>query len=304
MKREWTVGTRGSQLALFQTRRVVATLQEHHPDLVFTIHEIKTSGDKDQSSFLSTLRNTQFFTKELDDAMLAGEIDLAVHSLKDVILELPEGIALAATTEREEHRDALVSWHGAKLMELPLNAVIGTGSVRRRAFLHRARPDVTFVEIRGNLDTRLRKLSEGQYDAIVLAACGLIRMGWAGRITELLDSNIILSAAGQGSIAVTARSGEPDAGILLRPVHHLETYYRVQAERIFLGALTASCRFPLGVFAVISDGILTLEAAAYSLDGTRGIHRTGAGPEEDFEAIARALAREFKQDGIDELAAC
>ena len=286
---------------MVQTERVAGMLQAMRPDIAMTIHVVKTAGDKDQASALSTLRNTQFFTKELDDALLAGEIDLAVHSLKDIVLELPEGITLAAVTEREDYRDAFISRSGAVFADLPEGSVVGTGSVRRRAFLGRARPDLKFAEIRGNLDTRLRKLEEGQYDAIVLAACGLMRMGWQDRITELLSEDVILPAAGQGAIAVTARPDDAGVGAALKEFNHEPTYIRVQAERVFLGSLSATCRYPLGVLAEIVNNELTIRAAAFSTDGARGIQRTAGGAPDDYFALAKSLSQWFLDNGVNDL---
>lgn len=295
------VGSRGSQLAMYQTNRAVGMLREANPGLSFEIREITTSGDKDQTSFLSTLRDTQFFTKELDDALQAGEIDLAVHSLKDVVLELPKDITLAATLTRDEFRDALVTLDGSGFADLPQGAVIGTGSVRRRAFLRRVRPDVTFAEIRGNLNTRMRKLDEKQYDAIVLAACGLQRLGWGDRIAELLNEDIILPAAGQGSIAVTVRTGDEIVLEAVRPINNKDTYMCVQAERIFLGTLTASCRFPLGVLASLNGNSITINAAAWSLSVDDGIEKSITGPAGNYRDLAAQLAQYFKANGIDSL---
>lgn len=286
---------------MVQTERAVAELKAANPALTFKIHEVTTSGDKDQTSFLSTLRNTQFFTKELDDALLAGEIDLAVHSLKDVVLEMPDGIALAATLKRDEHRDALVTPGGRSLVELPPNATLGTGSVRRRAFLRRVRPDIQFAEIRGNLNTRMRKLDEGQYHGIVLAACGLQRLGWDHRIAELLPVETILPAAGQGAIAVTVRDGDTLAADAVSAINHKPTYMRTHAERLFLGALTASCRFPLGVLATLHGNDMTITAAAWSQNAEDGIQKTVTGPASDYMELAAGLAEFFKANGVDSL---
>lgn len=295
------VGTRSSQLAMVQTERAVAELKAANPALSFKIHKVTTSGDKDQTSFLSTLRNTQFFTKELDDALLAGEIDLAVHSLKDIVLEMPDGIALAATLKRDEHRDALVTPDGRGLMDLPRNATLGTGSVRRRAFLRRVRPDIQFAEIRGNLNTRMRKLDEGQYHGIVLAGCGLQRLGWGHRIAELLPVEIILPAAGQGAIAVTVRDRDTMAADAVSAINHKPTYMRTHAERLFLGALTASCRFPLGVLATLHGNDMTITAEAWSPDADDGIQKSITGPAADYQDMAAELADYFKANGVDSL---
>ena len=264
------IGTRGSKLAMFQTEKVTAALRAMAPGMGFKIVIIKTSGDKDQASALSTLRDTQFFTKELDDAMLAGSIDLAVHSLKDIVLELPEGLSLAAVTERDDPRDAYLSRAGVPFRDLPVGSVVGT-------------------------------LDEGQYDAIVLAACGLIRLGFDNRITELLGPDLILPAAGQGAIAVTARGDDAPIIELLERYNHKPTFIRVRAERLFLGALTATCRFPLGVFATINGDTLNLQAAAFSLDGARGIAHTVSGHTDDCAQLAAELAQWFKDNGIDDL---
>ncbi len=270
------IGTRGSQLALVQTRTVAARLAALGESAVMQI--IKTTGDQVTGLPLSQVGGKGLFTKELEEALLDRRIDLAVHSLKDLPTELPAGLIIAAVPEREDPRDAII---GHKLAELRHGAKVGTSSLRRAAQLRLARPDLIIEDIRGNLDTRLRKLDEGLYDAIVLAAAGLRRLGWADRIAEILDPAVMCPAAGQGALALETRLEAPAVCATLT---HAGTLTAVRAERAFLAAVGGGCHIPIGVYAQVHDGLIHLQA----FHGTRK-QAEGSDP----EALGAELARQF-----------
>src|SRR3989338_6987747 len=241
----FVIGTRGSSLAMCQAQIVQARLEERFPGRAFRLETIKAQADKHPDLPLTAMSGEGMFVKELESALAGGRIDLAVHSMKDLPLETPAGLYLAAVLEREEPRDALVSRSGESLEQLPKGARIGTSSLRRQSQLRRLRPDLELLEIRGNVDTRLRKLDEGRYDAIVVAACGLIRLGLEERITELLDFSEMLPEPGQGALAVETRADDREtleaAGSLEDPVSRA----CVEAERAFLQALGGGRRPPI-----------------------------------------------------------
>jgi hydroxymethylbilane synthase len=249
-----TIGSRGSKLALWQAEHVQGMLRAKGIETKIEI--IKTVGDKVQDVPISTLGTKGVFTKEIEDALLAGTIDLAVHSLKDMMTTLPVGLVLAATPEREDPRDALA---GPKLSQLPLHAVIGTSSTRRAAQLKALRPDLEIREIRGNVDTRLRKLDEGQYQAVVLAAAGLRRLGLSDRISQTFDAADMTPAPGQGALAIETRAEGPgyDAGRLLNDP---EVYTAVTAERAVLESLGGGCQVPIGAYAVVFAKTIRMRA--------------------------------------------
>src|ERR1039457_3272702 len=239
------IASRGSQLALWQARWVAAQLSAAgHP---CRIEIVKTTGDKITDVPLAKVGTKGLFTKEIEEALLDGRAYLAVHSLKDLPTELPEGLVLAAVPEREDPRDAVV---GRKLADLPLFAKVGTSSLRRAAQLRQLRPDLQVESVRGNLDTRLRKLDEGQYDAILLAAAGLKRLGWGGRIAEILSPNQMCPAVGQGPLAIEPRAGFEGVALL----DHADTHTAILAERAVLRALGGGCQVPIGAYATVSEG--------------------------------------------------
>jgi hydroxymethylbilane synthase len=270
------IGTRGSQLALWQANWIAARLAELGESVEIEI--IKTTGDRITDVALSKVGSKGLFTKELEEALLDRRVDLAVHSLKDVPTDLPEGLILAAIPEREDPRDAVI---GHKLSELKTGAKVGTSSLRRAAQLRLARPDLAIEDIRGNLDTRLRKLDEGQYDAIILAAAGLRRLGWAHRIAEILDPSVMCPAVGQGALAVETRL---DAPPVCAKLMHQDTHTAVRAERAFLAALGGGCQVPIGAYAQVQNGMIHLQA----FHATRK-QAQGADPEQ----LGRDLARQF-----------
>jgi hydroxymethylbilane synthase len=285
-----TIGSRGSQLALWQARWVAARLQER--GLETRIEIIKTTGDKITSVALSKVGSKGLFTKELEEALLAGAIDLAVHSLKDMPTDLPDGLELAAIPEREDARDAMV---GAKVAELKHGARVGTSSLRRAAQLRAARGDLVVEPVRGNLDTRLRKLDEGHYDAIVLAAAGLRRLGWESRITEALAVEIMCPAVGQGALAIETRVGSEVGGLLDHPASRAA----VTAERALLAALGGGCQVPIGAHAVFSGGELHLRAVVAAPDGSSLIRMDRRGAATDAAKLGAGLAKELLDAGAE-----
>jgi len=286
-----TIASRGSQLALWQARWVAGELAAR--GLETRIEIIKTTGDKITDVPLAKVGTKGLFTKEIEEALLDGRADLAVHSLKDLPTELPEGLVLAAIPEREDPRDAVV---GKRLSDLPPGARVGTSSLRRSAQLRKLRPDLVIESVRGNLDTRLRKLDEGQYDAILLAAAGLKRLGWADRIAEILPADVMCSAVGQGALAIETRAAGPgrDACAAL---DHADTHAAITAERGLLGALGGGCQVPIGAYATVQNGMLRLLGVVASPDGAELIRAESEGPVAEAESIGRNLGAELLRRG-------
>ena len=286
------IASRGSQLALWQARWVSAQLTAAgHP---CRIEIVKTTGDKITDVPLAKVGTKGLFTKEIEEALLDGRADLAVHSLKDLPTELPEGLVLAAVPEREDPRDAVV---GRKLAELPPGAKVGTSSLRRAAQLRQLRPDLQVESVRGNLDTRLRKLDEGQYDAILLAAAGLKRLGWGDRIAEILPPEQMCPAVGQGALAIETRAGFDQVAML----DHADTHTAVVAERAVLAALGGGCQVPIGAYATVSEGHIRLLAIVAAPDGSRVIRAEAEGEAADAADIGARLAADLLQRGAREI---
>jgi len=297
------IGTRGSKLALWQADHIAELVRTMNPGLVVEIKHIVTTGDKILDVPLAKIGGKGLFTKELETAMLAGEIDLAVHSLKDMPTELPVGLTLAATTTRMEPHDAFVSLKYGSFAELPSGAVVGTSSLRRSAQLLRQRPDLNIVSLRGNLDTRLRKLDEGQFDAIVLAAAGLQRLGWENRITALLSADECLPAVGQGVLAIEARADDAEVLTAIAFLDDVEARTCVTAERKFLAVVQGGCQVPVGVFGRMDNGQLVLAARILSLDGVRCIDGEITGSVKDAEKMGETLAEQLLATGGKEILA-
>jgi hydroxymethylbilane synthase len=298
--------TRGSELALWQTHWVAEALKQARPGIDVAVQVVKTTGDKILDVPLAKIGDKGLFTKELDHALLNGEADLAVHSLKDVPTRLPDGLALAAVSEREDVRDVLIGREGfgsGGLHDLPAGARIGTSSLRRRAQLHAARPDVEVLDLRGNLNTRLAKLDRGEYDAIVLAAAGVVRLGWHERISARLDSPAWLPAVGQGALGVVTREADDGVAELLAGIHDPDTAATTAAERALLRALEGGCQIPIGAHATIGAGELTLHALVADLNGERILRETAAGAPADAVAIGRRAADALLQRGAGEILA-
>ena len=284
------VGTRGSLLAQAQTGIIVARLQEAHPTLEIVTEIIQTTGDQRRDVPFSAIGTKGMFVKEIEQALLSGVIDLGIHSLKDMPAELPDGLELACVPTREDPRDALLSHKSPTLYSLPPGATVGTSSIRRQAQLLSIRRDLRIEELRGNLDTRLRKLDEGQYDAIVVACSGLNRMGLGNRITQALGADISVPAAGQGALALETRRGDLLIIELLAPLHDNDTSDAVTAERAFLAALGGGCSVPAGALGVISGDQLELHAMIAAPDGSRLVRDTVAGSRKQAAALGAWIA--------------
>src|SRR5258706_3311761 len=282
------IGSRGSQLALWQAHWVQGRLAE----LGFEsrIEIIKTTGDRVTSVPLSSVGGKGLFTKEIEEALQALQVDLAVHSLKDLPTELPPGMQITAIPEREDPRDAMV---GRRVDELPEGAKVGTSSLRRSAQLRRLRPDLQVESVRGNVDTRLRKLDEGQYAAIVLAAAGLTRLGWANRIAEALAPEVMCPAVGQGALAIETRAGES----ICQALDHAATRAAVTAERAVLRSLGGGCLTPIGGHARVDGERLQLMGIVLSPDGANSVRDEGEGPAQDAERIGAELGRKLLREG-------
>lgn len=297
--RRLTIGTRGSRLALIQTGTVVDGLKRAHPDLEVEVRPVVTAGDKDRRSPIERL-GTDVFVKELEEALLDGRVDIAVHSLKDMPTELPDGLALLATPPREDPADVLVSMAGG-LRLLPPGTKIGTGSLRRSAQLAVCRPDVTAVPVRGNIETRLRKVTRGEVDGVMLAAAALVRLGWREWITEYLPVSAFLPACGQGALGIEGRCDDAELAALLAPLNHEETWRCTAAERAFLRAFGAGCRAPIGVLGTMTKGDLKLEAMVLSEDGRdvrRACRHGGAGAAAE---LGERLAGDLLAEGVHKL---
>lgn len=300
------IGTRGSELALQQTGWVRRRLQELYPQMEFGLAIIRTQGDRITDVPLHAIGDKGLFIREIEQALLERRIDLAVHSLKDLPSELAPGLALLAVTEREDPRDVLVSHRYASLDSLPLGARVGTSSLRRAAQLKRHRPDLEIVPLRGNLDTRLKKLQKMDLDGIILAAAGLRRMGWEGWITEPLDPAICLPAVGQGALALEGRDEDGLIRELSQPLNHWPTFLATAGERAFLQTLGGGCQVPiaaLGTPLPVDNGEfhLRLDGLVASTDGSQLLRSSVTGPLTDGPALGRRLAEELLAAGAREI---
>ena len=296
--RKLRIGTRGSALALWQANHVREQLGSAGVEVEMIT--IKTSGDRFQQASVGQIGLKGVFIKELEDALLEERVDLAVHSMKDVPTEIPRGLDFPAILERQDVRDCLVSRDGRKLENLPRQARVGTSSLRRAAQLRRFRPDLTLVELRGNVDTRLKKLERGDYDAIVLAKAGLDRLGWSEKITEVIPPEISLPAVGQGAIGVECRAADEEVHLIAR-LDHAETRCGVEAERALLAELEGGCQVPLGAWGRVADGELVLDACVLSADGTECLRQRANGAVSDSEAVGRNLAQKMLEAGADRI---
>lgn len=294
------IGSRGSQLALWQARFIRSRL-EKELGVTAEIVIIKTSGDNFQQGDVSQIGIKGVFIKELEDALLHNEVDLAVHSMKDVPTTTPPGLTLPAICERHDVRDCLVARDRLTLKTLPSGARVGTSSVRRQAQLRGLRPDLDFRELRGNVDTRLRKLDEAQYDAIVLAKAGLDRLGWSSRITDVLAPEDCLPAVAQGALGIEARGDAPAVCELLGKLDHFETRLALSAERALLDEMQGGCQLPLGGWARLENGKLRVDGAVFSLDGLRSVRDHLTASPEEAERVGRTLARQLLRAGGAEL---
>lgn len=298
LPRPLRIGTRGSPMALIQTGLVRDRLVAAHPDLGATgaieIVTIRTTGDRVQNRRLAEIGGKGLFSKEIEEALIARAIDLAVHSLKDMETWLPDGLEIACVPSREDPRDALLSTKAGSLAGLPKGARVGTASLRRQAQLLRLRPDLSVVPIRGNVNTRIDKLASGEFDAIVVALCGLERLGKADRATEILRPEIMLPAVGQGALAIECRAEDNALRQLLDPLHDPDTAACVGAERAMLAALDGSCRTPIAGLAECDGKRLTLEGLLLKPDGSAEIRARANGDISDAAALGGALGSELR----------
>ncbi|WP_304115363.1 hydroxymethylbilane synthase [Phascolarctobacterium succinatutens] len=303
MKAKLTIGTRQSLLALWQSNHIAALLREKYPECEVVLKKIVTKGDRILDVPLAQIGGKGLFTKEIETELADGTIDLAVHSLKDMPTVLPEGLCLTAITERANVGDAFVSNKYASFEELPLGAVIGTSSLRRKAQLLAARPDLQIMDLRGNVDTRLRKLDEGLYDAIILAAAGLERLGHGDRITALIPPDVCLPAVGQGALAIEARTADDEVRSMLEFLNDLPTKQSTDAERAFLGLLEGGCQVPIGVHADVAGEQIKIEAIIAALDGSTVLRDTITGKAKDAVALGQQLGKKMLAAGGQEILA-
>ena len=291
------IASRESRLAMWQAEHIQARLQALYPHLSVDILGMTTQGDQILDKTLSKIGGKGLFVKELEVALAEGRADLAVHSIKDVPMVLPEGFALAAICEREDPRDALVSARYADLSELPDGAVVGTSSLRRESQIRARYPRLVVKPLRGNVQTRLRKLDDGEFDAIILAAAGLKRLGLSERIRKELPPSESLPAAGQGALGIEIRADRADLMQLLAPLNHAATHSCVSAERALARELGGSCQVPLGAFATLNEGTLALGGFVASPDGSVMLTASASAPADYADALGRAVAKKLLDDG-------
>lgn len=295
------IGTRGSRLALIQTRMVKSLLEKHNPHLTVEEKIIKTRGDIILDTSLAKIGEKGLFTKEIEEALFRKEIDLAVHSMKDLPTELPPGLDIGAILEREDPRDAFVSFKYQRFADLPQSAIVATSSLRRQANALRHRPDLQLVDIRGNVDTRLRKLEENGYDGMFLAVAGLKRMGFEDKITEILDPDLMLPAIAQGAVGVEIRENDIKTRTTLRPLHHPATHAAVIAERAFLRELEGGCQVPIGALARIENDKIILNGNVSAMDGQTYFQGQITGKLPDAEQPGIQLARNLMKQGAQKI---
>ncbi|AUD77805.1 hydroxymethylbilane synthase [Kangiella profundi] len=294
------IATRQSPLAMWQAEYVQSRLQQLHPDLTVELVPMTTQGDKILGTPLTKIGGKGLFVKELEQAMLEGRADIAVHSMKDVPYQFPEGLELKVICEREDPTDAFVSNKYHNLDELPCGANVGTSSLRRKIQLLKARPDLKITDLRGNVGTRLSKLDDGNYDAIVLASAGLKRLGLEGRIRSQFAPELMLPAPGQGAVGIEARTNDPELDAILKPLQDETTSLRVLAERTITKTLQASCQVPVAAFATIDSGVLSLRALVGGVDH-QIIQASAEGSAEDALAIGQKVSQELLDLGAREL---
>ncbi|MBJ6725383.1 hydroxymethylbilane synthase [Geomesophilobacter sediminis] len=290
------IGTRASQLALWQANWVKSELEKRYPDLEVTLTKIKTIGDKILDVPLAQVGGKGLFVKEIEEAMLRGDIDIAVHSMKDVPTEFPEGLGLYCITDREDPRDAVIS-NGVKFLDLPQGAKIGTSALRRQAQLLKVRPDLEMVIIRGNVETRMNKLQTEGLDAVILAAAGLNRLGFADRITELLPTDLSLPAIGQGALGIECNLSNEEVKQTIAFFNSPDTSRAVRAERALLWRCEGGCQVPIAAYGQVSGDQLTLTGFIASVDGKTSVKGTLTGPADDCEKIGVALAEKLLSEG-------
>jgi hydroxymethylbilane synthase len=297
------IASRESALALWQARHIQARLQTLYPDTTVEILGMTTTGDQILDTPLAKVGGKGLFVKELETALADGRADLAVHSMKDVPMNLPQGFMLAATGEREDPRDAFVSNNYASLEDLPPDSIVGTSSLRRQSQLQARFPHLKIESLRGNLQTRLRKLDEGQYAAIILAAAGLIRLGLSERIRNVISPQDSIPAVGQGALGIEISADRPDMLDVLAPLNHPDTQLCVEAERGMSRALAGSCTVPLGAYAICEGDNIHIRGFVASVDGQQMLVETATGPKEHAERLGQQLAEKLVANGADKILA-
>jgi len=296
MKKLFRIGSRASRLALVQAQAVRAMLSEAHPEAGFEIVRISTQGDQNRRVSLGRLPGVGFFVKELEVALLDGSIDIAVHSLKDMPVDVPPGLYLAAISRREDPRDVLVT-RGLTLSELPEGAKIGSDSLRRAFQLKAVRPDIEVSSIRGNIETRLKAVETGRFDGVILAAAGLIRLGWEDSITQLLPLDDFLPPPGQAALGIEIRKDDDDTADIIAVLDDEPTHQAVLAERAFLRRLGGGCRAPIAALGTVENGILTLRGMVADEEGRQIIRESIAGDAAEAGELGEALAGKVLQKG-------
>ncbi|MCU7850595.1 MAG: hydroxymethylbilane synthase [Candidatus Thiodiazotropha sp. (ex Monitilora ramsayi)] len=295
------IATRKSPLAMWQAEHVAAELKKAHPGIEVELLGMTTQGDKILDTPLAKIGGKGLFIKELEQGLMSGDADIAVHSMKDVPVELPEGLHLPVIMQREDPRDAFVSNNYKDLDELPQGACVGTSSLRRQSQLAERRPDLKIKSLRGNVNTRLRKLDEGEYDAIILAAAGLKRLGFEARITALIGPEQSLPAIGQGAVGIECRADDAQTNALISPLHHGDTAVCVQAERAMNQRLNGGCQVPIAGYAMLESGNLWLRGLVGEPDGSDIIRGEVEGATEEAEAMGIGLAERLLEWGADEI---
>lgn len=300
-KNRITIGSRASALALWQTEFVMSELKKSHPGLEIEIKKIKTTGDKILDVALAKIGDKGLFVKEIEESLLRGEVDLAVHSMKDVPTNLPSGLCISAILEREDNHDVFISDSYDKLDELPRGASIGTSSLRRIAQLMCVRPDLNFTDLRGNLQTRLKKMGELKLDGIILAAAGVKRLGYQDKIRQVIPYDLILPAVGQGSIGIEIKSDDPKTKKLIAPLNHENSHWAILSERALLRRLEGGCQVPIGSWGRMENGELVLSGIIASLDGRKLYRASSRGGQKDAEKIGIKVAEDLLSQGGDKI---
>ncbi len=295
------IATRKSPLAMWQAEHVADRLRRAHPGLEVQLLGMTTQGDKILDTPLAKIGGKGLFVKELEQGMLQGQADIAVHSMKDVPVELPDGLHLAAILERQDPRDAFVSNRFSSLKQLPQGSLVGTSSLRRQCQLRELRPDLRVAPLRGNVNTRLRKLDEGAFDAVILAAAGLKRLGFGDRVSAFLEPVESLPAVGQGAIGIECRVADQRTNELLKPLHDSETAACVEAERAMNNRLMGGCQVPIAGYAVLNHGRIHMHGLVGEPDGSRVIKAEISGPAEQSVALGTALAEDLLGQGADHI---
>jgi len=297
LKKTIIIGTRGSQLALWQANWVKSEIEKRHPELEVTLNKIKTTGDKILDVPLAKVGGKGLFVKEIEEALLDGRAHLAVHSMKDVPTFFPDGLHLRCITEREDPRDAVFSKNKVRLLDLPKGARIGTSSLRRQAQILSLRPDFEILQLRGNLDTRMKKLDNGDFDAIILAGAGVKRLGWADKITELLPVDLSLPAIGQGALGIETKTDDDYINGLVAFFDHPETSYCVRGERALLKRLEGGCQVPIAAHGELAGDTIRITGLVASTDGKTILKSAISGRRDDCEKLGVELAEKLLQMG-------